>query len=279
MKKFSLGQYSQKATGGDDWQKKQKEQRKSMEAYTGFAEVYDQFMNNVPYERWAEYLRGLFLEYGVRNGLMLELGCGTGTMTEQMAEYGYDMIGVDSSEDMLAEAQEKRMESGHEILYLQQDMREFELYGTVAGVFSVCDSLNYLLEKEDLVTVFRLVNNYLDPKGIFIFDFNTAAEYRNPLRKAPIIETDEDDTMIWENFFDEKSGINEHRVLFFLKGEDDRYDKVEEYHEQMAYSLADMKEALAEAGMEFVAAYAAETRNAPTETTPRIYVIARENGK
>ena len=279
MKKFSLGQYSQKATGGDDWQKKQKEQRKSMEAYTGFAEVYDQFMNNVPYERWAEYLRGLFLEYGVRNGLMLELGCGTGTMTEQMAEYGYDMIGVDSSEDMLAEAQEKRMESGHEILYLQQDMREFELYGTVAGVFSVCDSLNYLLEKEDLVTVFRLVNNYLDPKGIFIFDFNTAAEYRNPLRKAPIIETDEDDTMIWENFFDEESGINEHRVLFFLKGEDDRYDKVEEYHEQMAYSLADMKEALAEAGMEFVAAYAAETRNAPTETTPRIYVIARENGK
>lgn len=250
-----------------------------MEAYTGFAEVYDQFMNNVPYERWAEYLRGLFLEYGVRNGLMLELGCGTGTMTEQMAEYGYDMIGVDSSEDMLAEAQEKRMESGHEILYLQQDMREFELYGTVAGVFSVCDSLNYLLEKEDLVTVFRLVNNYLDPKGIFIFDFNTAAEYRNPLRKAPIVETDEDDTMIWENFFDEESGINEHRVLFFLKGEDDRYDKVEEYHEQMAYSLADMKEALAEAGMEFVAAYAAETRNAPTETTPRLYVIARENGK
>ena len=149
----------------------------------------------------------------------------------------------------------------------------------MAGVFSVCDSLNYLLEKEDLVTVFRLVNNYLDPKGIFIFDFNTAAEYRNPLRKAPIVETDEDDTMIWENFFDEESGINEHRVLFFLKGEDDRYDKVEEYHEQMAYSLADMKEALAEAGMEFVAAYAAETRNAPTETTPRIYVIARENGK
>lgn len=112
----------------------------------------------------------------------------------------------------------------------------------------VCDSLNYLLEKEDLVTVFRLVNNYLDPKGIFIFDFNTAAEYRNPLRKAPIVETDEDDTMIWENFFDEESGDQRMpRVLFFLKGEDDRYDKVEEYHEQMAYSLADMKEALAEA--------------------------------
>lgn len=253
--------------------------KNNMEAYTGFAEVYDQFMNNVPYERWAGYLRELFAEYGVREGLMLELGCGTGTMTEHMADFGFDMIGVDASEDMLAEAQEKRIESGHEILYLLQDMREFELYGTVAGVFSVCDSLNYLLEKEDLVQVFRLVNNYLDPKGIFIFDFNTAAEYRNPLRKAPIVETDEEDTMIWENLFDEESGINEHRVVFFLKGEDDRYDKIEEYHEQMAYSLSDMKEALAEAGMEFITAYAAETREAPTEATPRIYVIARENGK
>ena len=250
-----------------------------MASYESFARVYDLFMDNIPYEEWCGYLHTLLEKYDVTDGLVLELGCGTGTMTELLADCGYDMIGVDNSADMLEIALEKKERSGKDILYLQQDMREFELYGTVAGVFSVCDSLNYLLEKEDLVTVFRLVNNYLDPKGIFIFDFNTAAEYRNPLRKAPIIETDEDDTMIWENFFDEKSGINEHRVLFFLKGEDDRYDKVEEYHEQMAYSLADMKEALAEAGMEFVAAYAAETRTAPTETTPRIYVIARENGK
>ena len=250
-----------------------------MASYESFARVYDLFMDNIPYEEWCGYLHTLLEKYDVTDGLVLELGCGTGTMTELLADCGYDMIGVDNSADMLEIALEKKEQSGKDILYLQQDMREFELYGTVAGVFSVCDSLNYLLEKEDLVTVFRLVNNYLDPKGIFIFDFNTAAEYRNPLRKAPIVETDEDDTMIWENFFDEESGINEHRVLFFLKGEDDRYDKVEEYHEQMAYSLADMKEALAEAGMEFVAAYAAETRNAPTETTPRIYVIARENGK
>ena len=250
-----------------------------MASYESFARVYDLFMDNIPYEEWCGYLHTLLEKYDVTDGLVLELGCGTGTMTELLADCGYDMIGVDNSADMLEIALEKKEQSGKDILYLQQDMREFELYGTVAGVFSVCDSLNYLLEKEDLVTVFRLVNNYLDPKGIFIFDFNTAAEYRNPLRKAPIVETDEDDTMIWENFFDEESGINEHRVLFFLKGEDDRYDKVEEYHEQMAYSLADMKEALAEAGMEFVAAYAAETRNAPTETTPRIYVIARVNGK
>ena len=250
-----------------------------MDAYTGFAPVYDQFMNNVPYEAWAEYLSGLLLEYGIRDGLVLELGCGTGTMTELLAEKGYDMIGVDNSEDMLAEAQEKRMESGYDILYLLQDMREFELYGTVAAVFSVCDSLNYILEYEDLVKVVRLVNNYLDPKGIFIFDFNTPVEYRNPLRQVPIVETDEEDTMIWENFFDEEEQINEHRVTFFLQDDDGRYEKVEEYHQQRAYSFEQMRAALEEAGMEFVASYKAHTKDVPDEETTRIYIIARENGK
>ena len=84
---------------------------------------------------------------------MLELGCGTGSMTELLAEAGYDMIGVDNSEEMLAEAMEKRVESGHEILYLLQDMQEFELYGTVRAVVSVCDGLNYITEEEELLQV------------------------------------------------------------------------------------------------------------------------------
>ena len=102
-----------------------------MEAYTSFAEVYDTFMDNVPYEEWADYLEDRLKEYGVKDGLVLELGCGTGSMTELLAEKGYDMIGVDNSEDMLEIAMEKRIESGHDILYLLQNMQEFELYGTV----------------------------------------------------------------------------------------------------------------------------------------------------
>ena len=98
-----------------------------MEAYTSFAQVYDQFMDNVPYEEWANYLHGVLETHGIKDGLVLELGCGTGTMTELLAGYGYDMIGVDCSEEMLDAAMEKREASGHDILYLLQDMREFEL--------------------------------------------------------------------------------------------------------------------------------------------------------
>ena len=155
-----------------------------MEAYTGFAEVYDLFMDNVPYGEWSRYLISLLQEHGVSQGLVLELGCGTGKMTRLLAQAGYDMIGVDSSEEMLQIAREQEWDNAEhkveegttripDILYLLQDMREFELYGTVKAVVCICDSLNYLLEEEDLLTVFRLVNNYLDPGGVFIFDMNT----------------------------------------------------------------------------------------------------------
>ena len=129
-----------------------------MEAYTGFAAVYDIFMDNVPYEEWGEYIHSLLKDRGIEDGILLDLGCGTGTMTEKLADYGYDMIGVDNSEEMLAEAVEKREQSGRSILYLNQDMREFELYGTVRAVISLCDTMNYLTEYDDLVNVLSLIH-------------------------------------------------------------------------------------------------------------------------
>ena len=152
-----------------------------MESYTSFAAVYDMFMDNIPYEEWASYVISLLREEGIDDGLVLDLGCGTGSLTEILAREGYDMTGIDLSPDMLQIAMEKRMESGRDILYLNQDMREFELYGTVRAVISICDSLNYITEEAELEEVFRLVNNYLDPEGVFIFDFNTVYKYREIL--------------------------------------------------------------------------------------------------
>lgn len=251
-----------------------------MEAYTSFAAVYDTFMDNIPYEEWEKYLKSLLYEYGVREGLVLELGCGTGNMTEILAQSGYDMIGVDNAEEMLEIAIEKRMKSGLGILYLQQDMREFELYGTVKAIVSVCDSVNYILEEEELEEVFRLVNNYLDPGGVFIFDFNTVYKYREILGDQTIAENREECSFIWDNYYYEEERINEYELsLFIREGDSELYRKYQETHFQKAYDLETMKRLITQSGLEYITAYDAFTKEAPTRVSERIYVIARERGK
>ncbi len=251
-----------------------------MEAYTSFASVYDTFMDNIPYEEWSAYVRELLVKYGMTEGLVLELGCGTGTMTELLASAGYDMIGIDNAEEMLEIALEKKLSSGHDILYLLQDMREFELYGTVKAVVSVCDSMNYIMEEEELLEVFRLVNNYLDPKGIFIFDFNTIYKYRELLGDRTIAENREECSFIWDNYYYDEEEVNEYELsLFIREGESDYYRKYEETHYQKAYRLETMQRLIEQSGLEYVTAYDAFTYEEPREDSERIYIIARERGK
>lgn len=250
-----------------------------MEAYTGFAEVYDIFMDNVPYEEWAGYLCGLLKEYGVTEGLVLDLGCGTGNLTMKLEESGYDMTGVDASSEMLQIAMDKKNETGYDILYLLQDMREFELYGTVRAVVSACDSVNYITEPEELIQVFSLVNNYLDPAGIFVFDFNTEYKYRELLGSQTIAEDREESSFIWDNYYDEEQRINEYELTLFIREEDGRYGKYQETHFQRAYTLEEMKALLEKSGLEYVTAYDAYTKNPPHAESERISVVARERGK
>jgi SAM-dependent methyltransferase len=222
---------------------------------------------------------GLLKDHGVKDGLILDLGCGTGSLTELLADAGYDMIGVDNSEDMLQIAMDKRAESGKDILYLLQDMREFELYGTVKAVLSICDCINYILEYNDLVEVFRLVNNYLDPGGVFIFDLNTIYKYETVMGDTTIAEDREECSFIWDNYYDEDTRINEYDLSLFIREEEDLYRKYMETHHQRAYTMDEMKKALKEAGLEFLEAYDAFTREPVKETSERIYLIAREHGK
>lgn len=292
-----------------------------MEAYTSFAYVYDTFMDNVPYGEWARHIREKLCEHGVTDGIVLDLGCGTGTMTERLAGYGYDMIGVDNSEEMLELAMEKKTESGYDILYLLQDMRGFELYGTVRAVVSVCDSVNYITEPDELEEVFRLVNNYLDPKGIFLFDFNTVHKYRDVIGDSTIAEDRGVCSFIWDNRYYEKEQINEYDLTLFIAedfnpmenayvsertadsedallseegagdledtmfseeegGENGSlYRRYTETHYQRGYTLAEIQELLERAGLVFIEAYDADTKETPNNTSERICVIARENGK
>ena len=247
-----------------------------MEAYTGFAQVYDLFMDNIPYEEWGTYLLELLQEHGVRDGLVLELGCGTGSMTEILAEAGYDMIGIDLSEEMLETAMEKREQSGHNILYLCQDMREFELYGTVRAIVSVCDSMNYVLEEEELLGILTsAARNYLDYEGLFIFDLNTEYKYRELLGEQTIAENREEGSFIWENYYDEEEAVNQYDLSLFVKEADGRYQKYEETHLQRAYQQERVEELIKESGLELLHVYDAFTRELPAEDSERIYFVCR----
>ena len=187
------------------------------ESYTSFAQVYDLFMDNVPYEEWAQYLQQTLYSYGIKDGLVLDLGCGTGKLTRMMAAKGFDMIGVDCSMEMLEAAREAQMDNEDGILYLLQDMREFELYGTVRAIYSACDSINYILEEDELTEVFRLVDNYLDPDGLFIFDINSPYKYEKLLADNTFAENRWEGSFIWENDYDATKGINEYMLTLYIE--------------------------------------------------------------
>ena len=282
--------------------------------YNSFAYVYDEFMENVPYERWAKMLADILRGDGIEDGLLLDLGCGTGTLTRLMADLGYDMTGVDLSADMLSVAREyemnlqddaevrydptadseihdgdfdnegedePRVKDGDRsrILYLCQDMREFELYGTVRAVYSLCDCLNYITEYDDLVQVFKLVNNYLDPGGLFIFDMNTIHKFSEVLGDRTFAENGEDASFIWDNHYDEDTRINEYDLTLFIEEEDGRYIRETELHRQKGYSIDEVKRALDTAGLVFLKVSDEDTGAEVTDETERVLFIARESGK
>jgi len=253
-----------------------------MQAYSGFAEVYDTFMDNVPYDAWTQHLIALMKENGVPEGaLVCELGCGTGAVTRRLSAAGFDMIGIDSSEEMLAVAADRQAElsaagTAGEILYLNQDMREFELYGTVAAVVSICDCMNYITEPGDLLTVFRLVNNYLDPGGVFLFDMNTPYKYETELADHTFAESREDCAFIWDNSYDAETKLNEYDLTVFSRKPEGDYQRFDEVHVQRAWTEEGVRKLLAHAGLKVTAVYGGLTHDAPGEDTDRMVFIAKE---
>lgn len=268
----------------------------NLEAYTDFAGVYDTFMDDTPYQEWADFLAELIEKYGIskqkhdtdvinekdeilssERNLVLDLGCGTGTLTELLYQKGYDMIGVDNSQEMLNIALAKREKTGSEILYLCQDMRELDLYSTIGTVISVCDSVNYLLEDDEVQDTFSLVNNYLYPGGLFIFDFNTVYKYEQVIGDTTIAENREECSFIWENYYHEEERINEYDLTIFVKEDDsEHFRRFTETHFQRGYTLEEMKGFVEQAGMEVVLTLDADTHKAPTDDSERIYIVARE---
>lgn len=282
-----------------------------MNSYTDFAYVYDLFMDNVPYEEWADRTDRLLREFDeltVPEGdealaseahLLLDLGCGTGRFTRLMREHGYDCIGIDSSEQMLEVAMEheaSRPDDEGRILYLHQDMRSPDLYSTVGAVVCVCDSINYLPDTADVLETFKSVNNYLYPRGLFVFDFNTVHYYRDVLGDTVIAENRPEGSFIWENYYDDDSRINEYDLTIYIREgisgslqdagtasdiepAEGVYRRSEETHEQRAYEVDEMTGLIRQAGMEIVRVFDSDTEGDVTDETSRVCIVARESGK
>lgn len=158
-------------------------------------------------------------------------------------------------------------------------MRELDLYSTVGTVISVCDSVNYILEEEELLQVFQLVNNYLYPGGVFIFDFNTAYKYREVIGNTTIAENREDCSFIWENYYDPEEEINEYDLTIFVQEEDDVFRRFTETHLQRGYTVEQMRALVEQAGLKILEIKDSDTGEAAAETSERVYIVAKEQQK
>jgi SAM-dependent methyltransferase len=247
------------------------------EGYEAIARVYDKLNADIDYEKWADFFERCFDKYlDKKPQIVLDLACGTGRMTRVLAARGYDMIGVDGSADMLSRA----MEEGREgILYLLQDMRELELYGTVGATVCCLDSINYLLENKDIEKVFSLVHNYLDPDGLFLFDVNTPYKFEHVYGdNAYILEDESEDGMIfcgWQNQFDAESGICDFYLSVFRENAEGSYEREDEHQRERCYALSTLQERLQKNGFEFLGCFGDFAFGAPEESCERWYVAAR----
>lgn len=231
--------------------------------------------------------------------IVVDLGCGTGKLTELLASRGYDMIGIDLSEDMLAIAQQRKIEAGSSTLYTLQDMRDFELFGAAGAMVSAGDSINYLLKEEDLEAMFRCVERGLLPGGVFVFDFKTIHLYRDVIGDSTIAENRDDCAFIWDNYYDPETCINEYDLTIFVSKEglevfpddypypyDDPWKKegalfhrFRETHFQRGYEPDQLRHAAESAGLTWITAQDAETGEEITETTERAMAVVRKSAQ
>lgn len=243
--------------------------------YHSFAQVYDKFMDNIPYEEWGSYLYGLFKKYSVKEGTLIELGCGTGTLSLIMAKYGYKIIGIDNSIDMLTIAAAKTEQQSN-ITLLCQNMQELELGNVYDGFYCLCDSLNYLLSKEDVLRTFKKIKQYLKKGGVFIFDLKTPYFYETILGDQVFCDHQPDCSYIWENNYFKEERINQYELTFFTqKSGSELFERFTEVHHQYAFYISEIADLLSQSGLEYITAYDAFTYSSPKTESERIYIISR----
>lgn len=251
-----------------------------MTGYGDFAFYYDLLTENVDYEKRSEYIRNLLVAHGIDKGILLDLACGTGTLTLLLAQMGYDMIGVDASEEMLSVAQEKKMENGigNEAIFLCQKMEALDLFGTVGGAVCTLDSINHVTDENTVREIFGKVSLFMEDKGIFIFDVNTPYKHKEILGDNTFVYDMDDVYCVWQNSTDEGMLTTISLDIFEKDEQEDIYYKYSEQFCERGYELTEIRQWLEECKFEVLGIYEEMSENQVSDTTQRAVFVAKKHG-
>ncbi len=244
------------------------------EFYNLLAPFYAALNGEVDYMGMAEFIHGqLASRSGEKAHSVLDLGCGSGNVTLPLLSLGYDMTGVDASADMLAEARER--EGGEQVLWLYQDMRSFELYGTVDAIVCTLDGINHLTKKEDVAACFSLVHNYLEPNGLFLFDVNTPHKFQTVYGTNSYILEDDGVFCGWQNRYTPKTGLCRFDITLFEEQADGSYLRADASLKEKVYTEKVLRTLLRDTGFLLLDVYDGYTKQKPNDKTDRLVFIAQ----
>ncbi|MGN0665910.1 MAG: class I SAM-dependent DNA methyltransferase [Huintestinicola sp.] len=249
-----------------------------MSGYSSFAYFYDRLTENISYKARAEYFDGLIDHFGGKKGILLDLACGTGSLSEEFARMGYDVIGVDGSEDMLNCALDKKFESGLPIQYLCQDMTKLDMFGTIDVTVCALDSLNHLPDRNALQLTFDRVSLFCEPEGLFLFDMNMPYKHKNILADSTYVYDMEDVYCVWTNTYasDSPDCRVDISLDFFEKGEDGKYERFSDELAEIAFDKSIIDDMLVKAGFVIEGCYDYDSTDAPREDSEKLVWVCRK---
>ena len=241
-------------------------------SYESFARFYDSLMEDAEYDKRSEYYRKILTDNGIKSGILADLGCGTGSMSIRMSEYGYEVIGIDPGIGMLMQARQKT--AGTDILLLNQPMEELDLYGTIDCAISTLDCINHLSGRENVKKAFEKVSLFMNPGGIFAFDVNTIYKHRNELSDNCFVMETDDVFCTWQNSLNDDDSVD--ITLDFFEEEDGVYYRESESFTERAYELDDISDMLEKSGFEIINIYEDMTFSPVNEKSSKAVFVAKK---